>query len=105
MTAPMPNNLVRPDGQPVMTFLTSITRNLTTLEELQEAFEEYHQEWIVSRTPGYLLDYIEEVLTLEQIGGITKIIAIGLAALTNPECSANPLSDIHALIQHAAVKK
>ena len=74
------------------------------MEELQEAFEEYRQEWLASRTRGCLLDYIGDVLTPEQICGITKIVAIGLGALTNPKRSANPLSDIRALVQHAAVR-
>lgn len=103
MTILRPNSLDRPHVRPVLTMLKSITRNLTTLGELQEAFKKYYSEWLESKTRRCLLGQMEDS-TPEQTRGITKIVGIGLGALTNPEQSENPLQDIRALIQHAAIR-
>ena len=103
MTALRPNSLDRPHVRPVLTMLTTIPKNLTTLEELQEAFKEYYDEWLPSKTRCCLVEQME-ALTPEQACGITKIVGIGLGALTDPEQSENPLQDIRALVQHAAIR-
>ena len=90
-------------GRPVYTMYTSITRNLATLEELQDVFNKYRKEWLESKTCCCLLEQIAG-LSPEQTRGITKIVGIGLGALTDPEQSENPLQDIRALVQHAAIR-
>lgn len=103
MTILGPNSLDRPNVRPVYTMLTSIIKNLATLEELQEAFNKYRKEWLESKTCYCLLEQTA-ALTLEQTSGITKIVGIGLGGLTNPERSEYPISGIRAFVQHAAIQ-
>ena len=102
MTILRPNSEDRPSARSVYTMYPSITRNLATLEDLQEASNKYRKEWLESKTRCSLLEQIA-ALSLEQTRGITKIVGIGLGPLTNPERSEYPIPGIRALVQHAAI--
>ena len=103
ITIVRPNSVDGARGRPVYTMYTSITRNLATLEELQDVFNKYRKEWLESKTCCCLLEQIAG-LSPEQTRGITKIVGIGLGALTNPERSEYPISGIRAFVQHAAIQ-